>query len=74
MALRDQIWREDVKDELEIVVSSTKVLHDWVRRLTYQQAPPELIARISALRDKSAELSDELAASVPCFPPQPRED
>jgi hypothetical protein len=70
MALEDQIWREDISDESDYVRSLTRTLHDLVLRATYQKAPPELVTRLTRLRDLSAQLYDELEELKPYFPQQ----
>jgi hypothetical protein len=70
MALSDPVWREDIQDNEDYVVSLTKTLHNMVERLQYQGAHPNLVARMARLRDLSAQMVDELTELVPYFPPQ----
>jgi hypothetical protein len=70
MALNDQIWRDDLVDLQDDVKSNTKVLSDWVVRAHHQRAPPELVARLTQIRDQSAQMLDLLEELKPCFPRQ----
>ena len=71
MNLLEQVWQEDVLDQCDYMKDQVKVLNNIVQRMSYQRAPPELVARLTRLRDQSAGLYDDLVEMVPCFPKEP---
>lgn len=68
MALEDTLWREDVIDQEEVARDSGKVLDDWIRRLAYQGAPPQLIQHMTGIRDLYSQVYQMLGAVKQCFP------
>lgn len=71
MNLLEQIWREDIEDQCDYMQDQVKILNNLVQRASYQRAPPELVARLTRLRDQSASVYDDLMDLKPCFPKQP---
>jgi hypothetical protein len=69
--LREQIWKDDVVDLIDESKSSAKVMHDWVERAQFQGAPPELVTRLTRIRDLYAEALEGLRDILPWFPDQP---
>lgn len=69
MALDDQVWREDIEELRDIARDGAKVLNDYMKRMNFQRAPPELVAKAQKARDLFAETADELTPLIGCFPP-----
>lgn len=68
MILDAQVWREDVEEQHDIARDCAKVLNEYMKRMNFQRAPADLIAKIQRARDLQAEVADELAPIIQCFP------
>jgi hypothetical protein len=71
MALGDQIWREEIVDNIDYVESLTLTINNVVDRARYQRAPPALVDRLTGVRDHITQALDELRVIVDCFPREP---
>lgn len=68
MALHDTVWREDVIDQLEVARDSAKVIDEWLQRLAYQGAHPELLRRLTEIRDLYSQVYAGFQSIQQCFP------
>lgn len=72
VTLSDPVWKEDIFDQEATARGGAVQQQEFIKRLLYQQAPPELVNEMIAVRGLFEEAMDRLNKLKQCFPPEPR--
>lgn len=66
------VWREDIADQESTARGAAVIQNDYIQRLLYQKAPPELSNEMIEIRSIFEEAMERLDKLKQCFPPEPR--
>lgn len=66
--LSEVIFRENIEDAADVARQSAKLMHNYVQRAQYQNAPRTLVDELIIIRNRYAELCDRIEWLMKYFP------